>query len=96
MNDDPDRIRHELNSNIADLDQGMGVLILTDMFGSTPSNIACTVANNKVVRIVSGLNLPMLVRVFNYANLDLEKLKQKAISGGKEGVAPCLHVAPAL
>ncbi len=72
------------------LDTGHGVLILTDMYGSTPSNIACHVANKERVQVVAGLNLPMLVRVLNYSRLDLIELAQKAISGGREGVCACL------
>jgi PTS system mannose-specific IIA component len=67
------------------LDTGDGVLILTDMFGSTPSNIACSLQHQNV-EVVAGLNLPMLVRILNYPNLPLHRLADKAVSGGKEGV----------
>ncbi len=67
------------------LDTGDGVLILTDMYGSTPSNIACALQEHNV-EVVAGLNLPMLVRILNYPNLTLHRLTDKAVSGGKEGV----------
>ena len=67
------------------LDHGAGVLVLTDMYGATPSNIALRLAGAKV-RIVTGLNLPMLMRVLNYSQLGLDQLAEKAVSGGREGV----------
>lgn len=69
-----------------ELDQGDGVLVLTDIYGSTPSNIACSLLQRKKIRIVTGLNLPMLIRVMNYADLDLPSLTDKAFSGGHDGI----------
>lgn len=68
------------------LDKDTGVLILTDMFGSTPSNIAKEFSHLKTVNIVSGVNLSMLLHIFNYPNLTLKNLTVKAIEGGKDGV----------
>jgi len=89
--DSPEEIRLELDDDLKNLDQGHGILILTDMFGSTPSNIACAVSDRDDIRVVSGLNLPMLVRVLNYPALDLDELEHKALSGGQEGVVRCHH-----
>lgn len=89
--DCPEAIRLELDEDIQNLDQGNGILILTDMFGSTPSNIACAVSDRDDIRVVSGLNLPMLIRVLNYPALDLDELEHKALSGGQEGVVRCYH-----
>ncbi|WP_456408120.1 PTS sugar transporter subunit IIA [Thiolapillus sp.] len=69
-----------------DLDDGKGVLILTDAFGATPSNIACQLTGKMQANVVSGLNLPMLIRVFNYANDDLPALTHKAADGGMRGI----------
>ena len=52
---------------VEELDEGDGVLVLTDIYGSTPSNIACSLLQRENIRIVTGLNLPMLIRVMNYA-----------------------------
>ncbi len=79
----------KLDEILKNVDEGDGILILTDMFGSTPSNIACSVSERGDIRVVSGLNLPMLIRVMNYPKLDLKSLEQKAISGGQEGVVRC-------
>ncbi|QIK36938.1 PTS sugar transporter subunit IIA [Caldichromatium japonicum] len=71
----------------AGLDQGEGVLVLTDLYGATPANIAhALAASADRVRVISGLNLPMLLRMLNYAHLDLEHLTEKALSGGRDGV----------
>jgi PTS system ascorbate-specific IIA component len=91
INDQPEQIKHILDNELTKLDQGKGVLILTDMFGSTPSNIACAVSDRDDIRIVSGLNLPMLIRVLNYPQVSLEQLEQKALSGGQEGIVRCHH-----
>lgn len=74
----------------ATLDQGAGVLVLTDLYGATPTNIARTLADSYPrARVVSGLNLPMLLRTLNYATLDLDGLAEKALSGGRDGVRRC-------
>ncbi len=67
------------------LDEGAGVLILTDIYGATPANIACRLSGPKA-RVVAGLNLPMLLKVCSYAGLDLPALERKAYEGGREGV----------
>ncbi|AXQ28035.1 PTS fructose transporter subunit IIA [Solimonas sp. K1W22B-7] len=73
------------------LDDGDGVLILTDAFGSTPSNIANKLAAGREVRVVSGINLPMLIRIFNYPRLSLSEMAQGAVDGGQRGIIACPH-----
>lgn len=73
------------------LDNGGGVLILTDMFGSTPSNIAKEFSHMKNVNVVSGINLSMLLNIFNYPALGLKTITNKAIEGGKDGVIQINH-----
>ena len=90
LDSEPDTLVARANELIKELDQGQGVLVLTDMYGSTPSNIACKLMNGQV-RVVAGINLPMLVRVMNYPNLDLTQLANKALTGGLEGVITCQH-----
>jgi PTS system ascorbate-specific IIA component len=77
------------------LDTGDGVLVLTDLFGSTPANIARSLGSNRDIRVLTGVNLPMLVRVLNYAALPLEEIAAKAESGGKDGVLLCPGEEPA-
>jgi len=69
------------------LDSGDGVLVLTDVYGATPSNLAEKLgALGITLRRVSGLNLPMLLRVLNYPEQPLAELVQTAASGGRAGV----------
>ncbi|MGC1953949.1 MAG: PTS fructose transporter subunit IIA [Gammaproteobacteria bacterium] len=86
---DPDQLRKDAQAQVEMLDQGDGVLVLTDMYGSTPSNVAGSLIQIDRVQVVSGINLPMLVRVMNYPQLDLARLAEKAVSGGREGVFIC-------
>jgi PTS system mannose-specific IIA component len=77
------------------LDGGGGVLLLTDAFGSTPSNIANKLADNHRVAVVAGVNLPMLVRIFNYPRLGLDEIAKNAVEGGSRGIILCPRNPPA-
>jgi len=83
---DPDQLYNEADKLVRSIDKGKGVLVLTDMFGATPSNIAHRLVGDKQVKVVTGLNLPMLMRVMNYPSLDINELVDKAITGGREGI----------
>ena len=77
-------------SMIKVLNRGAGVLVLTDIYGATPHNIAREVACGATGQtVLAGLNLPMLVRVFNYPNDDLDTLLSKAAEGGTRGIMSC-------
>lgn len=88
-NADPEELIPKLKKVVLALNQGDGVLILTDLFGSTPSNIANSIQDCKDTRIVTGLNLPMLIRVMNYPQLNLQQLAEKARTGGQCGIIEC-------
>lgn len=89
IDSNPEQILELASSMIMRLDQGHGVLVFTDMYGSTPSNIAYSLAEKGRVNVISGINLPMLIRALNYQTLDLDALTEKAVSGGKEGIICC-------
>ncbi len=73
-----------------EVDSGDGVLVLADLYGSTPANIACSLQEGAgAIQIIAGLNLPMLVRALNYASLPLAELALKAEAGGRAGVLIC-------
>lgn len=74
-------------ARVRKLDSGDGVLILTDVFGATPSNVIDKIQplGVKLLR-VSGLNLPMLLRVLNYPEQSLAELAQTAEHGGRAGI----------
>ena len=86
LHDEPTTILPQVKALVAELDQGDGVLILSDMYGATPCNVCCRLLEAGRVDVVAGVNLPMLVRVLNYRNEPLPVLVEKAISGGREGV----------
>ncbi len=86
QSDDPQDVLKIARSLIDDVDCGSGVLVLTDMYGSTPSNIANLLLNDVRVKTIAGLNLPMLIRLFNYSHLTLDKLLNKVVEGGRDGV----------
>lgn len=84
-----EKIQKQAQIYIDYLDKDHGVLILTDLYGSTPSNIAKNLLVHSGFKLVSGLNLPMLVRILNYPELSLEAMAKKAVSGGKDGILLC-------
>jgi len=74
-------------TRVRSLDSGDGVLVLTDVYGATPSNVAEKLVGLGLdVHRVSGLSLPMLLRVLNYPEQSLLELAQTAASGGRSGV----------
>jgi len=86
-NDDPASLLSAAARAARALDRGGGVLVLSDLYGSTPCNIANKLADLGVrARCVSGLNLPMLLRVLNYPDKPLDELAEVAASGGRGGI----------
>jgi len=86
MDADPNKLAQLVASTLDNLATDEGVLILTDSFGSTPCNIAKEFLNHEHRILVSGLNLPMLIRIMNYRSLPIDELKGIAIEGGKRGI----------
>ena len=74
---------------VKQLDQGKGVLVLSDIYGATPCNIAAKLLIPGKVEGVAGVSLPMLIRALTYRNEPLKIVVEKALSGGSEGV---LHI----
>ncbi|NZA27468.1 PTS sugar transporter subunit IIA [Luteimonas sp. SJ-92] len=84
---DPDAVLPQASAAMRRVDDGQGVLILTDLYGATPSNLASRLARlGTPVRRVSALSLPMLLRVMNYAELGLDDLPAVAAAGARNGV----------
>jgi PTS system mannose-specific IIA component len=86
--DDPHSKEAEGRALIRQLDQGTGVLLLTDIFGATPSNIATRLCQPGRVQGVAGVNLPMLLRVLVYRDKPLAELAEVAIEGGRNYIVP--------
>jgi mannose PTS system EIIA component len=86
VHDDPEAILPVGEDLIRFLDQGQGVLVLSDIYGATPSNIAVKLLRPGQVEGVAGVNLPMLIRALTYRDEPLESVLEKALSGAIEGV----------
>ena len=84
--DDPTLLLPQARNLVRELDDGSGVLILSDMYGGTPSNLASKLVMPGKVEAVAGVSLPMVIRVLTYRDRDLQTIVTKAISGGCEGV----------
>jgi PTS system ascorbate-specific IIA component len=92
VHDDPQQLLPQAIRLTRQLDQGDGVLVLADVYGATPANLARQLLIPGKVEGVAGVNLPMLVRALTYRNEPLQVVTSKALSGGVEGV---LQMPPA-
>ncbi len=68
------------------VDHGDGVLVMTDIYGATPSNIALKLLDPGHIEGIAGVNLPMLLRALTYRDKDMETLLTRSVSGGRDGV----------
>lgn len=81
--DDPQRKEEEARAIVAQLDAGEGVLLLSDLFGSTPSNIARRLVQPGRVEGLAGVNLPMLLRAVCYSGRPLAEVMRKTLESGR-------------
>src|SRR5688572_23101503 len=86
VHDDPDAILPVAQDLIRFLDQGAGVLVMTDIYGATPSNIAARLLKPGRVEGLAGVNLPMLIRALTYREEALLEVRDRALQGASEGV----------
>ena len=86
VQDDPDVVMPKALELVKQLDRGDGVLVLSDICGATPCNIATRLVSPGRVECLAGVNLPMLVRALTYRNESLAVVADKALTGGREGV----------
>jgi mannose PTS system EIIA component len=91
VHDDPVELLPQARELVRELneEEGGGVLVLSDIYGATPCNIACRLLEPGRVEGLAGVNLPMLVRAIAYRNEKLDSLIEKAINGGTGGI---LHI----
>jgi len=83
---DPAEVVAQASAEIERLREDNGALVLTDMFGATPANIAARLATVPQVRVLAGVNLPMLVRAVCYRTTPLDMLVEKALAGASKGI----------
>ena len=72
------------------VDSGKGVLIMTDVYGATPANIAMKLLEPGRIEGLAGVNLPMLLRALTYRDKDMETLMARATAGGRDGIVNML------
>ena len=76
----------KLRSAVERLDDGGGVVVFTDMFGGTPSNLSISLLGSLNVEVITGVNLPMLLRAFNRRNESLIELARASREAGVQGI----------
>ena len=85
---DADRLRKAITASLERLEQGQGVLILTDMFGGTPNNVALAFLNPGKIEVITGVNLPMIIKASTVrAKNDLSKLANLSAEAGKGAIS---------
>jgi len=83
--DDMEQRRKEILEQVAKVDDGSGVVVLTDMFGGTPSNLAISIMDKAKVEIIAGVNLPMLIKLASVRqNQDLANAVDSAQDAGRK------------
>jgi PTS system mannose-specific IIA component len=92
VHDDPDAILPMAQDLIRFLDQGRGVLVMTDIYGATPSNIGARLLEPGRVEGVAGVNLPMLIKALTHRDSGtVGELAERSLAGGSEGVVRMDH-----
>lgn len=81
-----EEILGDIQISVKELDVGDGVIILTDMFGGTPSNLSFSLLKTNNLEVVTGVNLPMVLKIFSSRNLVLKELASEAKLAGKQGI----------
>jgi PTS system mannose-specific IIA component len=91
--DDVEDSKRKINQSLKKVDQKSGVVIFTDMFGGTPSNLSFTFQKDGQVEIITGVNLPMLIKFVSLQrNNNLKEVAKKVVEQGKKNI----HLASAL
>ncbi|MBT3789586.1 MAG: PTS fructose transporter subunit IIA [Alphaproteobacteria bacterium] len=91
--DDMDRRRNDIVQAVTDVDDGDGVVVLTDLFGGTPSNLAISIMDQAHIEVIAGINLPMLIKLASVrSKCDL----QSAVTAAQEAGRKYINVASAL
>lgn len=83
----PDNYEEIIDKSIKSVDEGGGVLLVTDMFGGTPSNISLTFLDKKNIEVISGVNLPMLLKLSTLkSNVKIKEAIKIAEKAGKDNI----------
>ena len=88
LNTDCKKIRNLIEEKLSALNKDKGVIILTDMFGGTPSNLSLSFLEEEKVEVITGVNLPMIIAIVqNRSKMALSELAEKAQEAGKSGIS---------
>lgn len=91
--DDMEQRRQDILDAVSDVDSGKGVILLTDMFGGTPSNLAISIIEKANVEVIAGINLPMLIKLASVRqNSSLEKAVAAAQESGRKYINVASHL----
>ena len=91
--DDMEMPREEILKKAGEVNSGNGTIVLTDMFGGTPSNLAISIMDRAPVEIIAGINLPMLIKL---ASLRKDKSLKEAVEGAQEAGKKYINIASQL
>ena len=87
-NDDVNESKKKIEQGVSEVDQGKGVIILTDMFGGTPSNLSLPLLKRNELEIITGVNLPMVIKLANQSGADsLSELVSKVKKQGQSHIS---------
>jgi len=86
MDADLDTMINNIENKLNKLNLDTGILFITDIYGGTPSNIAQLLATNYDANLISGVNLPMIIRLLNYRDETEQVLIQQALAGARKGI----------
>lgn len=92
-NDDMEQRRFDILESVATLDEGTGVVVLTDMFGGTPSNLAISIMDKAKVEVIAGVNLPMLIKLASVRSVEALSV---AVTSAQEAGRKYINVASRL
>ncbi len=88
--DDMEQRRQDIMNAVKDVDQGSGVILLTDMFGGTPSNLAISIMENANVEVIAGINLPMLIKL---ASVRMASTMEEAVNAAQDSGRKYINIA---
>ena len=88
--DDMEQRREDILDAVGVVDEGNGVILLTDMFGGTPSNLAISIMESTNVEVIAGINLPMLIKL---ASVRIDSTMEEAVSAAQESGKKYINIA---
>jgi len=88
--DDMEQRRQDILDAVTEVDDGSGVILLTDMFGGTPSNLAISIMDSTHVEVIAGINLPMLIKL---ASVRIDSTMEEAVSAAQVSGKKYINIA---